>query len=263
MATNNVKRPNKTNALEDVSVHGAGTAAKYLIRDIRNNFALLHHPNSWHLTDDGEWLPALSEVDIRPGLNRTSGIVGDEDIALFKEWLVKKNMTYINPADKRLGEWVGVVCHRKGLYAGNNGAYKPNQTHYYLGKGITTLITIPQNNGNILVEPKFDEERMKQFQRHLLQSGIIDPITEDVLHKELEILIRTRDVLSIRDKLSQSSQKHLDEIKNKIDIIEKQLAELGDEDEAYDVDNSTVLEDDSVEAIDFTPPTPPTKKGRK
>lgn len=266
MLTNNVKRANKTNALPDVPVHGVGTVAKYVIDEPRGNFVLLHYPSGWELTEDGEWLPRLSEVDIKPGINYVGGVVGNENLSQFREWFIKKGATEINPTDKRLGKFINPICVKNGLYK-KDALGSPTHKHYYLGHKICSLTTQQKNNGTIQIIPVTDRKIYDEFRRHLVQSGIIEPVSEEVLIKHLEVLINTRDSLSVPDKLSETTQKHLNTIKNKIAIIERQLAELeGLEDlnEDTDVDYSNVssLEDEVAEPLDFATPTPPTKKGR-
>lgn len=269
MLTNNVKRANKTNALPDVPVHGVGTVAKYVIDEPRGNFILLHYPSNWDLSKDGEWLPGLSEVDIKPGINRVGGIVGNENLSQSREWFIKKGATEINPTDKRLGKFINPICVKNGLYK-KDALGSPVHKHYYLGHKICTLTTRQKNDGTIHVVPVTDQKIYDEFRRHLVQSGIVEPVSEEVLIRHLERLISARDSLSIYDKLSETTQKHLDNIKKKIAIIQEQLAQLeGSEDiepnEDADVDysNSPSLDDEVAEPLDFAPLTPPTKKGRK
>jgi len=261
----------KAGVIPDVSVNLASQNTIYKIAEGRGRCLVTHNPKKWELTEDGEWLPVISTPVIMDGVNGVSIRKGREDLSRLLDFYRRKGIVYINDLDKRLGKWVGLICAKKNIYdqAGNPTEF------YYLGRDITKLVPSQQSDGTVLIKPVVDREKYNEFRRHLIQSGIIEDISIDVLEKKLEILTQTLDTMSSNANTA-SGKKTREDLAKSIAMISAQLEEINSpldeasEEESVEsveledysnIDASVFLQDEAAEPVDLTPPTQ-IKKGK-
>lgn len=177
---------------------------KIYIREPRGLFVLVHFPNSWDMVD-GEWLPQLTEVPVVPGVNYVGGTVDNEDLSQFREWLDRKDATYINPADKRLGEFYGFLRKRGDLFKITEySGFTPKCSHHYLGCGITDEV-YKVVNGKYTLTYRTDGQRYNEFRKLLARTGIVKPITNECIERLSELK------QTVNDRLAMSGRKVEDE----------------------------------------------------
>jgi len=78
-------------------------------------FVYCHYPKRWEYDMNHGFLPTLSKIPARPGVN---GVRKDGDLTPVLTVIQQKGGTFINPTDKRLGEFQDYVQY----YTCENGA---------------------------------------------------------------------------------------------------------------------------------------------
>jgi len=127
----------------------------------RTRFIFQHHPMRWSFIG-GEWLPQLSKLSIDPGVNGVTG-GGGTDLAIAGA--MRRGWQMIQPSDPRLGEYQDYMVAYPHE-AGGNTYLDPFQK-----------ITVEA--GRMFVEP--GGANYYEFLRHLLTSGIVAPISRNVI----------------------------------------------------------------------------------
>ena len=128
-------------------------------------FLFKHHPYRWMFAG-GEWLPLLGKLRIDPGVG---GVTQGGGIDLAIAGNMRRNWTVIQPSDPRLGEYQDyqvAMPHEAG-------------GHSY----IDPFQKVSVEAGRMFVEP--GGEDYYKFLRHLVASGIVPPMTDNI--KKLKI----------------------------------------------------------------------------
>ena len=123
-------------------------------------FLFTFHPFRWQFTD-GEWTPILGKLRIDPGVNGVSD-TGGTDLAVAgfmrRGWLV------IQPSDERLGEFKN---------------YSQRLPHARGGSShMDVFITCEIEAGRLFITEGGAE--YKRFLRHLVTSGIVPAISDNI-----------------------------------------------------------------------------------
>tara|TARA_Y100000593_G_scaffold63280_1_gene116974 strand:+ start:2524 stop:3174 length:651 start_codon:yes stop_codon:yes gene_type:complete len=128
-------------------------------------FLFKWHPHRWLFTGK-EWLPSLGKMYIDPGVDGVSEN-GGTDLAVASN--LRRGWQVIQPSDPRLGEYqdyLVAVPHA----AGGNSYIDPFQT-------------ISVEAGRMFVEE--GGEKYHAFLRHLLASGVVAPMSPNILKVKL------------------------------------------------------------------------------
>ena len=132
----------------------------------RPRFWYIVHPHCWAF-DGGEWLPLPSKMSLDPGCNGvTDG--GGTDLAVAQ--LNRNGWQIVRPNDPRLGDWQWYVQE------------VPKQ-----GRG--RVYTSVFDEASVVGSRVFwdhDDEGWRDFRRHLVASGICEPITRQVFDLEVD-----------------------------------------------------------------------------
>lgn len=128
-------------------------------------FRYAHYPDAWVHDDEVGWVPSLSKIVGMPGCNgvRQDKRTGAISIAPAVSAHQEAGATYIDPKDKRLGEYVD-YCAR---YPATNGQW------YYVDFCETATI-LP--TGQVLWDEVGFKREWRKFLVHLRGCGILDPM---------------------------------------------------------------------------------------
>ena len=136
----------------------------------RPSFLYMSHPFAWYWHEGeggGEWLPRLLRMVIQPGVN---GVRRDGSTGPARTMAAERGATVIEYSDPRLGRWADYVQ----VFENTNG--------HKIHKSIFDSVRVIAGR----VRWKHDREEYMAFLRHLLSSGVIDPIDPDVAHELAE-----------------------------------------------------------------------------
>lgn len=128
-------------------------------------FIYKSHPHRWMFTGK-EWLPLLGTLKIDPGVDGVTEN-GGTDLAVAAN--MRRGWQIIQPSDPRLGEYQDYMVAMPHA-AGGNSYVDPFQT-------------ISVEAGRMFVEE--GGENYHAFLRHLISSGIVQPMTPNVLKLKL------------------------------------------------------------------------------
>ncbi len=148
-------------------------------------FVLVHYPDGWEFSEKHGFLPALSQIDSKPGVNgveqdpRTKQVNNAKAIG----GSIRKGGTIIDPRDRRLEKWQNYVVY----YTCANGG-----RHYCL-QG-TEYELMPGGRARAIPHPEVYED-LRVFIR---DRAIIPPMAETTYAALEEIEIRGLDRLARR-----------------------------------------------------------------
>lgn len=134
-------------------------------------FVYVHYPQSWKFDMKRGWLPSLSKVYAKPGVN---GVNKNGDMTQTLAHIQKKGGTIVNPKDDRLGQYKN-YCHYYPTRSGGRWYVDFCQTAQILPTD-----EIVWNHSEI-------EEPLLDFAAHVLSSGIVKPMLKEVFSKYMEI----------------------------------------------------------------------------
>ena len=153
----------------------AEAVAHLLPADMANYpFTHVHYPGGWVYDDELGFLPELSEVTGRPGVNGVP-ISGNMNLAIAGA--IGKGGMLINPTDARLGEFRNYMARFKCV--GGRHRYGLAQDEYVLLPG-----------GEAKQENTSDYKRSLVV--HLRDNGMVHPLESPVYRKLLDIEERAR-----------------------------------------------------------------------
>lgn len=167
-----VSRPDTSNA--------AGGVTRVPVSVLNLSWVFSHYPTAWTY-ENGEWLPELSRISFRDGLNGQS----DGNTNAPKAHATNKGATIIEPSNPKLG------VHRN--YRHTLPAVDPNSgatgTYFCAAWEKPTMV------GGRNVRWDFDENAYTAFRRHLITAGLIEPISTVVAESRIDALEGTLDHL--------------------------------------------------------------------
>tara|TARA_R100000655_G_scaffold100131_2_gene144440 strand:+ start:257 stop:901 length:645 start_codon:yes stop_codon:yes gene_type:complete len=123
------------------------------------------HPMRWMFTGK-EWLPQLATLKIDPGVDGVTEN-GGTDLAIAAN--MRRGWQIIQPSDPRLGEYQDYMVAMPHASGGNTY--------------VDPFQKISVEAGRMFVEE--GGEKYYAFLRHLISSGIVQPMTENVLKLKL------------------------------------------------------------------------------
>ena len=130
-------------------------------------FIYAHAPHAWEYDSERGFLPSLSEITSKPGIN---GVGDDGKIARVIGWFHdEKGGILIEPTDDRLGPWKHYVA---------SFPCQGGRKHYCFRD--CGFVVLPR--GRVIVEDHSAE--MRDFRQHIRDSGIVapmDPVVFDLL----------------------------------------------------------------------------------
>jgi hypothetical protein len=134
-----------------------------------HKFVYAHYPQSWVFDlDSGEFLPRLTKIIAKPGVN---GVSKTGSLTMTLAGVQAKGGTYIDPKDKRLGDYKDYVHY----YPTQNGG------KWYVDFCQTATV-LP--TGQVLWGECNEEWR--GFLLHIKNSGIISPMIQEIYIKLVE-----------------------------------------------------------------------------
>lgn len=133
-------------------------------------FVYVHYPQSWRFDMDRGWVPNLSKIYAKPGVN---GVTKTGDMTQTLAHVQKKGGTVINPKDERLGQYQN-YCH---YYPTRNGG------RWYVDFCQKAEV-LP--NDQIIWNDSEIEEPLLDFAAHLVRAGIVRPMLKEVFSQYVE-----------------------------------------------------------------------------
>lgn len=129
-----------------------------------SKFVYAHYPHSWGYDLDRGFLPMLAKIIAKPGVN---GVDKNGGLTMVLAGVNSKGGTYIDPRDKRLGEFMDYV------------QYYPTQTggKWYVDFCQTATVL---GTGQILWNTTDSVEPWKDFLCHVRDCGILSPMIHGV-----------------------------------------------------------------------------------
>lgn len=143
----------------------------------------LHSPQGWEVVhlgkdaenvDEWEWLPLLQRIEGKDGVG---GVMFDTRTRKFNfagaiaSHQQAGNGTAIQPDDRRLGKWVNYNSRFYPCEQGKKCYVEP-------GEQFTKL-----TNGQVMIRPNREEHVL--FLRHLVESGLVEPMQAEVFEQKV------------------------------------------------------------------------------
>lgn len=141
--------------------HQVGLPASY---ECSPRFIYAHFPSNWEYDDEYGFLPRLSLVVAKPGVN---GVGTDGKLHRALSMITERGATVIDPKDSRLGEFTDYVRY----YETDTG-----QKHYCDFCDEATVLP----NGSVLWNASEAEGEFKRFRAAIRESGILEPLHSEV-----------------------------------------------------------------------------------
>lgn len=145
-------------------------------------FRYVHYPDAWVHLDGVGWVPDPLKVNATPGVNGVR-VVQSQGVGVVAKTVqingaiaahVEGGATYIDPKDKRLGDFQD-YCAR---YPGSNGQW------FYVDFCETATI-LP--TGQVVWDEAAAQREWRRFLLHLRDSGILDPMLESIYRLKRQI----------------------------------------------------------------------------
>jgi hypothetical protein len=158
----------------------AGTITRVPATVLNLVWEYVHFPTAWDFVD-GEWLPQLSQLNFRNGLNGQTD--GSPNAA--RQHVLGKGGTLIPPTHPKLGKFRNYRC--------SVPAYDPNSGA--VGNYYCAAWERPTMVGNRNVRWDVDRAAQTDFRRLLVSAGIVEPISRVVAETKIDQLAGTLDHL--------------------------------------------------------------------
>ena len=162
----------------------------------------MHHPHRWQFFEDsGEWLPLLGKLKQDPGVAGVKD-TGNTDLAVAQ--YTRKGWTMIRPSDERLGQFMWYVQRI------------PRQGGGSVHCDVSLSVEVIGSRAFWQEDP----EGFRSFLRHIVKSGIIAPMNDNVKRVKVE------DQRNVVERLEGScaSQPHNNVLLAKLERARKRLA---------------------------------------
>lgn len=132
-------------------------------------FLFVHYPIGWEYHDTAGFLPSLSAIVARPGVN---GVGKDGNLSRAIGGSIQKGGIVVQTDDPRLGDWLDYVT----TYPTRGGG------RHYCFKGVGYVI-LPGGRVSTVDDPAADVA----FRSHLRDAGMVHPLSHAVYQMILEI----------------------------------------------------------------------------
>ena len=151
-------------------------------------FVYVHYPEGWEFDDELGFLPDLSEIVSKPGVNGVRVVNKRLDATLAYAGAAKKGGTIIDRSDRRLGPWMDYV-EEFDVVGGNR---------HFCFRGCT-FQRLP--GGKVNAIPNSGE--LRKFRAYVRDNNITEPINESVVSKLIELEERklARKIKDARDNI--------------------------------------------------------------
>ena len=197
----------------------AGQSVRRVPVDVLNlQWVYCHYPLSWTLVE-GEWLPELTQLSFRRGLN---GQADDGDTRAPKMHAVSKGGTIIEPNNKKLGKHAGYLVSVPAIIANTQATGK-----YYCSKWETPTIL-----GNRNVNWRTDIKGYREFLRHLVMSSIVEPISKVAVITKINTLSNNIENLQSQP-TNTTRQTNIDRMLKELELMNASLEKMDDDPEDY------------------------------
>ena len=133
-------------------------------------FIYIHYPQSWSFCTKRGFIPRLSKIYAKPGVN---GVDKNGDMTMTLAHVEKKGGTVINPKDQRLGEYANYVHF-----------YKTRPGGKWYVDFCQKAVVLP--NDQIIWNDSEIEEPLRDFSKFILDAKIVKPILKEVYIQMLE-----------------------------------------------------------------------------
>jgi hypothetical protein len=179
-------------------------------------FRYVHYPDAWQHLDGVGWVPDLLKVNATPGVNGVrvvttqapGGAVRTTQINGAIAAHVEGGATYVDPKDKRLGEYVD-YCAR---YPGSNGQWY----HVDFCESATVLPT-----GQVVWDEAGAQKEWRRFLVHLRDCGILDAMLESIYRLKRQIQEEKVASLVARCEGNPRLQPRLERAQKKLEAMER------------------------------------------
>lgn len=180
-------------------------------------FIYVHYPMSWIFDVERGFIPRLSKVYAKPGVN---GVSKNGDMTVTLAHVEKKGGTVINPKDHRLGDYQDYVHF-----------YRTRTGSKWYVDFCQKAVVLP--NDQIVWNDSETEGPLKDFAKFIADSGMIKPLIKEVYMGLLEAERAKADTLYGRLDRNPHLKKTVDLCEERIDAmvlawdeIEKSLGAL-------------------------------------
>jgi glycerol-3-phosphate dehydrogenase len=134
-------------------------------------YVFIHYDNAWRYDETHGWIPQLSKLTAKPGVNGTDRRM---DLSKAIQGAVSKGGTYINPKDKRLlldgeDEADALFFDYARFYECTDGR------KWWVEPGMNPTVT---RSGRIIWDDDENSAAMARFSAHLRDAGIVEPMHE-------------------------------------------------------------------------------------
>ena len=148
-------------------------------------FVMVHYPEGWRYYEDRGFLPELSEIVSKPGVNGVSQDARTLQVnnSLAIAGSMKKGGTIINPADPRLGDWRNYVVFYECQGGGRHYCFMGMEYEMLPGGRVRDM---PSTTA-------YDD-----FRTFLRDSGYVQPMAESVYSQIEELENRAYERLARR-----------------------------------------------------------------
>lgn len=209
--------------IQSTPVTEAGAAIKRVPVEVLNlQWVYCHYPMAWTYVD-GEWLPELTQLSFRKGLN---GQADDGDFRAPKMHAVAKGATLIEPNHPKLGKHRGYLVTVPGIIA-NTGAVGK----YYCSKWESPTVLGARN-----VSWKSDIKGYREFLRHLIDSGIIEPVSRVAVESKISSISYNIEQLQSQP-VNQFRQANIDRMSK---LVEEMTASLDEIEEPFEPEEISI-----------------------
>lgn len=153
---------------------------QYIVARITRPWVYFHEPTSWFFVDEVGWLPLLSEISITPGANGVSAdSTGRVDYSNPIAKLENRGIQVIRPYDKRLADDYRPYYLEYDCVEGSGGRGKIGVHHRSVFESAVKI-------GRRTIWNR-DDELWHNFLQHLIDVGLVEPMSEEVLALQLEV----------------------------------------------------------------------------
>lgn len=172
-----------------------------------------HFPMSWAFKD-GKWIPELSKLAFRKGLN---GQENDGDYRAPKMHAESKGGVIIEPTSPRLGKHKGYLVTVPAVIRDTGAVGK-----FYCSKWESPTVLGQRN-----VKWNIDSKGYEEFLDHIVDTGIIEPISRvaaeakiDFVEGQIEHLM-SLSTTELREKNIKKMTSELEKMRASLDLIEE------------------------------------------
>lgn len=150
-----------------------GDTPRLPVEVINLTWVFTHYVTSWAF-EEGEWLPLLTRLSFRKGLN---GQPEDGDTTMPEAHCAKKGGQVIKPGSPKLGMFKN---YRTKIPAYKSDTGTPGDYFGTMWDRWSVVGRKPRN--------KFDFKGFRDFRSHLVDNGVIEPITRQVAETIIETM---------------------------------------------------------------------------